>query len=160
MYNFIYSGFPIFDLKVILDIESIIGVEFLIKDTKLINSPDKSNCFVSEIVKQLDSYVKDGAFKFDLPLKLSGSEHQKKVYQQMLHIPAGQTLSYKDIAQNIASSPRAVGNSCGHNPIALFVPCHRVIAASGKLGGFMQSVAVANVSIKQWLLNHEGVTIR
>lgn len=160
MHDFIYSGFPTFDLKVILDIESIIGVEFLIKDTRLVNSPDKSNHFVAKIITQLDSYVKDGKFKFDLPLKLSGSEHQKKVYQQMLYIPAGQTLSYKDIAQNIASSPRAVGNSCGRNPIALLVPCHRVIAANGKLGGFMQSVTVGNVSIKQWLLNHEGVTIR
>jgi methylated-DNA-[protein]-cysteine S-methyltransferase len=83
-----------------------------------------------------------------------GTEFQNTVWQQLGHIPFGQTLSYGEIAAklNKPSASRAVGAANGRNPIPIVVPCHRVIGANGRLTGFAGGLAA-----KQWLLQHEGV---
>ena len=67
-----------------------------------------------------------------------GTEFQKKVWQEIVKIPAGEVLSYKQLAANIGkpNAARAVANACGANPFPVKVPCHRVVGSSGKLGGF------------------------
>ena len=110
--------------------------------------------FAQEIHQQLMAYFANPAFKFSLPLKPGGSAHQTKVWQALSNIPSGQTRYYSELAAQLQSSPRAVGGACGANPIALIVPCHRVLAKSG-LGGFMHQRSGQALDIKRWLLTHE-----
>lgn len=76
------------------------------------------------------------AGKSDVPLHLIGTPWQVRVWRTLLDIPAGRTVSYGALAKKLSSSPRAVGRAVGKNPVAWFVPCHRVIGAGGKLTGY------------------------
>ncbi len=105
---------------------------------------------------QIQAYLDDGQFVFDLPLALSGTRHRLEVWEAMQRIPAGSVRTYGELARELRSSPRAVGGACGANPIPLVVPCHRIVAASG-LGGFMGARDDGfELGIKRWLLRHEG----
>ncbi|HYC36762.1 MAG TPA: methylated-DNA--[protein]-cysteine S-methyltransferase [Usitatibacter sp.] len=107
---------------------------------------------------QIQAYLDNPRFEFDLPLKLAGTRHRLAVWEAMQRIPAGRVRTYGELAGELASSARAVGGACGANPIPLVVPCHRVIAAGGRIGGFMGARAEGfELSIKRWLLAHEGV---
>jgi len=106
---------------------------------------------------QIQSYLANPSFAFDLPLKLGGTHHQLAVWEAMQRIPAGKTRTYGELALELGSSARAVGGACGANPIPLVVPCHRVIAANRTLGGFMGAKEDGfELAIKRWLLEHEG----
>ena len=89
----------------------------------------------------------------ELPLNLGGTAFQLRVWEQLRLIPVGETRSYKNIAQELdcEGGERAVGGANGANPVALLVPCHRVIAHDGKLGGYGWGIAR-----KEWFLHHEG----
>jgi methylated-DNA-[protein]-cysteine S-methyltransferase len=104
---------------------------------------------------QLSAYLEHGDYQFDLPIRLTGSLHQLHVWEAMRRIPAGETRTYGDIATEIGSNARAVGSACGANPVPIVVPCHRIVAANG-LGGFMGGTGEKTLSIKRWLLQHEG----
>jgi methylated-DNA-[protein]-cysteine S-methyltransferase len=114
-----------------------------------------TSALAARVVRDLEAYLDDPRFRFDLPLQAEGTPFQQKVWRALRDIPSGETRSYKDIANVIHSAPRPVGNACGANPIALIVPCHRVIAADGSLGGFMNHVEGEAMDIKRWLLVHE-----
>ena len=106
---------------------------------------------------QIQSYLEDPNFVFDLPLKLGGTHHRLAVWEAMQRIEAGKTRTYGELAKEIGSSARAVGGACGANPIPLVVPCHRVIAAGRAIGGFMGERGEGfELGIKRWLLEHEG----
>ena len=106
---------------------------------------------------QLQAYLEDPGFEFDLPLQLGGSRHQLAVWEAMQRIPAGAVRTYGEVAAELRSSARAVGGACGANPIPVVVPCHRIVAAGGSLGGFMGSRSEGfELGIKRWLLGHEG----
>jgi methylated-DNA-[protein]-cysteine S-methyltransferase len=100
-------------------------------------------------LEQLQAYFRGELQSFDLPLKPAGTEFQKKVWQALAEIPYGTTVSYKTIAERIRSpkAVRAVGLANGRNPIAIILPCHRVIGADGKLTGY-----AGGLQRKQWLL--------
>ena len=102
---------------------------------------------------QLQEYFDGKRMSFDLPLAPEGSEFQKRVWAALCAIPPGETRSYADIARTIGSAPRAVGGANGANPIPLFIPCHRVIAADGSLGGYSGGDGPAT---KRYLLDHES----
>ena len=91
-----------------------------------------------EAEKQLSQYFKGERKKFDLPLLLEGTPFQIKIWQNLIKIPYGQTVSYAELAENAGSkkAARAAGNANNKNPILIAVPCHRVIGADGKLSGF------------------------
>ena len=91
-----------------------------------------------DAVDQLEAYFAGDRTDFDVELRLIGSEFQRRVWQALLTIPYGETRSYGEIAEQIgaAGSARAVGLANGHNPIAIIVPCHRVIGANGSLTGY------------------------
>ena len=115
------------------------------------------NQLAREVVKQCQAYFKNSDYLFDLPLKPQGTDHQNKVWNSVLDIPAGQTSTYGQVAKHIKSGARAVGTACGANPYPLVTPCHRVVSAQG-LGGFMKEDAPGFYrQIKIWLLKHEGV---
>lgn len=89
-----------------------------------------------EAKRQLDAYFDGDLTHFNLPLKPMGTSHQEKVWDAMQEIPYGQTRTYGDIAIEIGSAAQAVGSACGRNPIPILIPCHRIIARAGKLGGY------------------------
>lgn len=84
----------------------------------------------------LDVYFSGRAPDFTPPFKLDATEFRKSVWQILLKIPFGETKTYGDIAREIGSSARAVGNAVAHNPVSLIIPCHRVVGASGNLTGY------------------------
>ncbi len=91
---------------------------------------------LKEAGAQLGAYF-DGRLKqFDLPLAPHGTDFQRNVWRLMVDIPIGCSRTYGDLAQDLKSSARAVGGACGKNPIAIIIPCHRVLAASGRIGGY------------------------
>ena len=106
-----------------------------------------------EACDQLQKYFDGKRMSFDLPLAPKGSDFQKRVWAALCAIPPGETRSYADIARTIGSAPRAVGGANGANPIPLFIPCHRVIAADGSLGGYSGGDGTAT---KRYLLDHES----
>ena len=108
-----------------------------------------------EAVRQLRAWLADGRFEFALPLAPAGTPFQRRVWAGIAAIPAGQTRSYGELAATLGSGPRAVGNACGANPYPLVVPCHRVVAAGGGLGGFARQRGGFLLQVKSWLLQHE-----
>ena len=106
-----------------------------------------------EACDQLQDYFDGKRMSFNLPLAPEGSAFQKRVWAALCAIPPGETRSYADIARTIGSAPRAVGGANGANPIPLFIPCHRVIAADGSLGGYSGGDGPAT---KRYLLDHES----
>ncbi len=109
---------------------------------------------------QLQAYLDNPKRGFKLPLKPVGTPFQQRVWDAIAAIPRGETLTYGDIARELKSAPRAVGQACGRNPLPVVVPCHRVIAArgglNGGLGGFARSGGGYLLEAKRWLLAHEG----
>jgi methylated-DNA-[protein]-cysteine S-methyltransferase len=103
--------------------------------------------------EQLRAYFAGELRDFDVPLGLAGTAFQRRVWRALCDIPYGETLSYADLARRVGQpgAARAVGSANGANPVAIIVPCHRVIAADGTLGGYG-----GGLDRKQWLLRHEG----
>lgn len=104
---------------------------------------------------QIERYLDDPEFRFELPFEFNGSAFQRKVWRAIYAIPSGRTLTYLDIARKLATAPRPVGGACGANRIPIIIPCHRVVSARG-LGGFMHAKDGFPLDIKRWLLRHEG----
>lgn len=104
--------------------------------------------------KQLEEYLSRERTTFDLPLAPQGTDYQKLVWQKLQEIPFGETWSYLDLALAVGSEKhtRAVGLANGKNPIAIVIPCHRVIGSDGSLTGY-----AGGLDKKKWLLEHEGV---
>jgi methylated-DNA-[protein]-cysteine S-methyltransferase len=116
-----------------------------------------SSTLAREAVAQMDAYLADADFRFDLPLLFRGSDFQRRVWKVIAAIPRGETLTYGQVAKHIRSAPRAVGQACGANWFPLVVPCHRVLAASG-IGGFAHHDGDGfHLGVKRWLLQHERV---
>jgi methylated-DNA-[protein]-cysteine S-methyltransferase len=91
-----------------------------------------------EVRTQLDEYFAGSRTRFDVPMHLEGTDFQRKVWAQLCAIPYGETISYGELARRVGNpkASRAVGLANGRNPVAVIVPCHRVIAADGSLGGY------------------------
>lgn len=108
---------------------------------------------LDETEKQISEYLVGKRTEFDLPLDVQGTEFQKRVWLELSKIPYGKTFSYSDIAKKIKNDKavRAVGTANGRNPISLIVPCHRVIAADGTLGGY-----AGGIDVKEKLLRLES----
>lgn len=102
--------------------------------------------------RQLTEYFRGTRRIFRVPLHLSGTAFQKKVWRRLIKIPYGKTISYAGLARAIGhpKAYRAVANACGQNPLPILIPCHRVIASDGKLGGYS-----SGLKRKRWLLRHE-----
>lgn len=98
---------------------------------------------MNEAVKEITEYLDGKRMKFDLPLDFAGTDFQEKVWRELLRIPYGKTLSYKEVAAKLGTSAiRAVGTANGKNPLCIVVPCHRVIATGGGLGGYSGGLGI------------------
>lgn len=132
--------------------ETLTGLDFLPPDTRLRPSGAAG---VQRVAHELEAYYADPGHAWTLPLAPAGTPFRQRVWQVLLAIPAGHTRTYGDIARELGSSPRAVGQAVGDNPIPIVIPCHRVLAAQG-LGGFMHGTDGFPMTVKKWLLHHEG----
>ena len=146
---------PIGRIALTIEDDALTQLRFLggpMQDANVFIAPPEKG-LMGEVLKQLKAYFAGKLRDFDLPLAPQGTPFQKKVWKQLEKIPYGVTKSYLDIARSIGkpSGPRAVGMANGRNPIAIIVPCHRVIGSSGKLFGFG-----GGLPTKKWLLLREN----
>jgi methylated-DNA-[protein]-cysteine S-methyltransferase len=110
----------------------------------------------TKAVREIERYLDDPAFRFTVPLQPGGTAFQRRVWDAITQIPLAESRTYGEVARALHSAPRAVGQACGANRIALLIPCHRVVASGGSLGGFMNKDRGDALVIKRWLLAHEG----
>lgn len=136
--------------------DALSGLDFLPPDTAL--RPNGSAA-VRLVAHELDAYYADPAHAWKLTLSPAGTPFRLRVWQALMTVPSGHTKTYGEIAAEIDSSPRAVGQAVGDNPIPIVIPCHRILAAHG-LGGFMHGTETFPLEVKRWLLRHEGIEIR
>lgn len=109
-----------------------------------------------EAKRQLNLYFDGELQKFDLKLRPYGSEFKKQVWRAMLRIPYGSTDTYGKIAAELDATARSVGGACGANPIPIIIPCHRILAANGGMGGYSGE---GGVETKVFLLRLEGALL-
>ena len=116
-----------------------------------------ANPLLAESSRQLLAYLDGTLHHFDLPLSIQGTPFQLQVWQQLRGIPYGQTRTYGELAAEVGGrhKARAVGGAAHTNPLAIIIPCHRLIGAGGNLTGFG-----GGLTMKQALLELEGCTIR
>ncbi len=117
----------------------------------------RENPSLKEALSQIDEYFRGRRKDFSLELRLQGTEFQRKVWRELLRIPYGRTASYAEIAAAVGSprAARAVGQANHRNPIAILVPCHRIIGRGGGLTGYG-----GGLWRKRWLLAHEKKVFR
>lgn len=139
-------------LGIVADGAGLAAIDFLPPGTPPLPPQDP---MAARVCTQIEAYLRDPAFVFDLPLKPGGTPFRNRVWQALRQIPAGRTRSYGELAAALHSAPRAVGQACGANPIPIVIPCHRVVAKDGSLGGFMGATGGDPLAIKRWLLDHE-----
>ncbi|MBX3388576.1 MAG: methylated-DNA--[protein]-cysteine S-methyltransferase [Phycisphaeraceae bacterium] len=110
------------------------------------------SALLEQVEHELHEYFQGRRREFGVSLELEGTEFQKRVWDELLKIPYAETISYAELAKRVGSANgfRAVGAANGANPIAIIVPCHRVINADGQLGGYG-----GDLWRKRWLLEHE-----
>lgn len=149
---------PVGILQVIAVGERLSRVEVLPVTSLTSQSEDSGQYLAQTIVEAFNRYFQDPAYRFEFELDLQGTDFQKRVWQALVEIPAGEVRTYGELARQLNSSPRAVGNACRANPVAIIVPCHRVVSQSG-MGGYAGKTEGQQLAIKTWLLSHEGAEI-
>ena len=117
---------------------------------------DNGSSLLAEAARQLDAYFAGELRDFDLPLRPSGSDFERRVWAAMQDIPFSETRTYGDLAAATKSAARAVGGACGKNPIPIVIPCHRVLG-KGWMGGYSGQ---GGLKTKQALLELEGALTR
>jgi methylated-DNA-[protein]-cysteine S-methyltransferase len=142
---------PLGPLTLLADKDELIGVH--LPDQEHPDAPRRDSPVLLRAAAQLAEYFAGTRRTFDLSLAPRGTAFQRRVWDALLAIPYGTTRSYGDIARAIGrpAASRAVGTANARNPLAIVVPCHRVIGANGALTGFAWGLAA-----KRWLLDHEA----
>lgn len=146
---------PVGQLELLCENGKLIAVRTAKTDCTMIYDADDP--VLDETQRQLEAYFAGKRREFDLPLQMDGSAFDRAVWQQLLAIPFGETRTYGEIAAEIGKpkASRAVGGACSRNPLLIVVPCHRVVAGSGRLTGF-----AAGLEMKRSLLALEGWRIQ
>jgi methylated-DNA-[protein]-cysteine S-methyltransferase len=144
-----YYSSPVGELLIESEDEKIITLGFL-KDSK---QEEIRTLIIDQCIAELEEYFSQSRKFFSFEMNLMGTEFQVKVWNELLNIPFGKTISYEELAIRVGNikSIRAVGLANGQNPIAIVVPCHRVIGKGGDLVGYG-----GGLDKKIWLLQHEG----
>jgi methylated-DNA-[protein]-cysteine S-methyltransferase len=132
---------------------AVTGIDYLRRDER---AQAPVNQLAARACRQLERYFANPEFRFTLPLAPAGTTFRRRVWDALATIPVGQSRTYGELARALHTAPRAVGGACGANPIALIIPCHRVVGSQGSLGGFMGTTDGDPIAIKRWLLTHEG----
>jgi methylated-DNA-[protein]-cysteine S-methyltransferase len=157
MNSYTYVDSPIGPLLIGTDGEALIRIDMEVPDRAPRDlqgwTHDASAGPLPDVARQLGEYFEGHRHSFDLPIRLLGTEFQRRAWTNLMEIPYGETRSYGEQARRIGnpSASRAVGLANGRNPIPIVVPCHRVIGADGSLTGFG-----GGIERKRWLLAHEA----
>ena len=133
----------------------LVDQDFTFIAQKSLSKSEPAEVLLIEALEQLTAYFKGERQAFDLPLDISlGTNFQQRVWQELQKIPHGETISYATLAQRVGNPKgyRAVANANGRNPFSIIIPCHRVIASDGKLGGY-----TGGLDKKTYLLALEGI---
>ncbi|QQQ86909.1 methylated-DNA--[protein]-cysteine S-methyltransferase [Peptacetobacter hiranonis] len=154
MINYFCYDTEIGRIKISEKDEKIIGLVF--SDYKKEDEIEKETDAIRKTYLQLKEYLSGKRKNFDIEIEMIGTEFQKKVWKELLNIPYGETRSYKDIAIAIGNEKacRAVGNANNKNPIAIIVPCHRVVGSNGSMTGY-----AGGLDIKEKLLKIEKCSV-
>jgi|SRR5579859_2156210 len=139
---------PVGMLTVIEDAGVIVGLRWRGKSATAAPTP-----LLAEVARQLAAYFDKRLQDFDLPVRPAGSLFQQAVWLAMCRIPAGATRTYGSVAAELGAQPQAVGGACGTNPIPVIIPCHRILASGGLIGGYSGH---GGIKTKQFLLAHES----
>jgi methylated-DNA-[protein]-cysteine S-methyltransferase len=154
-----HASSPLGDLLLTSDGERLTGLYFPCHQDRHAPGPDWRHDAgrFADVRQQLDAYFAGESAQFDVPLAMTGTPFERRVWSALRRVAYGTTVSYRDIAQRIgqATACRAVGMANGRNPIPIIVPCHRVIGADGSLTGYG-----GGLETKRWLLELEGVELR
>lgn len=144
-----YHSSPVGILLIESDGDNITAVRF----TNEKEQAEAMTAAIEKCITELDEYFYKGRKFFTVPLEPEGTDFQKRVWNELLSIPHGRTISYEALAIKLGNikSIRAVGLANGQNPISIIIPCHRVIGKSGELVGYG-----GGLDNKEWLLQHEG----
>lgn len=157
---------PFAVLGIVTDGKAVTSVRYLPPRTSQSEPQDR---VAERTCREVERYLADPEYLFTVPYRLDGTPFQCRVWNEIEKLreklnekPHGKnclikTMTYGVMAQRLHSGPRAVGGACGANPIPLIVPCHRVLATGGGLGGFMGGKDPFPLSVKRWLLRHEGI---
>jgi len=152
----IYTGYgrsPIGIIEIKATDNVLVSVKILNEGIIDNSTTTEASVVIKKTIAQLKKYFEGRLKQFDLPLAFIGTEFQQKVWQELLKIPFGQTITYGQLALRLGSKDlsRAVGNANGKNPLWIIIPCHRVIGCKGELVGY-----AGGLWRKKWLLEHEG----
>jgi methylated-DNA-[protein]-cysteine S-methyltransferase len=162
--NSVICHTPLIDLKISQQDNRLCAIDFIHaaatdqRQNPLSEPQNIEDPLLLQALRQIQAYFKTPQFLFDLPLNPHGTGFQQSVWRYLRSIPAGEVRTYGEVAADLESSPRAVGNACRRNPLPLIIPCHRVVSAAG-IGGFAGHTAGTQIDIKRQLLAHEGVEI-
>lgn len=158
-YSFFRYPSPLGILNIKFTNRGVFGISFM-ENVQDINNCNKVQVHDSDLLiykylfKELNNYFLGRLRKFEVPIIIQGTEFQKKVWQEMMKIPYGESKTYGEIARAIGTpnSARAVGHASHLNRLPIIIPCHRVIGVNGRLVGYTSSL-----DKKKWLLNHEKI---
>jgi methylated-DNA-[protein]-cysteine S-methyltransferase len=144
-----YYKSPIGNIEIGAVDDKIVSIYFVDVDGKEQNPLTETEKIC---ISELDDYFKGKIRQFSFPIGLTGTDFQRKVWNELLNIPYGETISYGELSKRIQNpaAVRAVGSANGSNPLSIVVPCHRVIGSNGKLVGYG-----GGLWRKKWLLDHE-----
>ena len=148
---------PVGNLLLEADAGGLRAIRFMVGTNPRVGALARSGArnVLAEAAHQIEEYFQGSRTRFDLPLAPQGTDFQKAVWEQLLSIPYGNTISYGQLAWRLGRSgaARAIGNACKRNPLPIVIPCHRVIGKDGRLVGY-----AGGREIKQQLLIHERET--
>ena len=131
--------------------KEIVSIQFTTKKVKQCNL-----ALLNKTKKQIEEYIVGQRKLFDIKINPEGTKFQKTVWKKLYTIPYGKTISYLKLANILNTSPRAIGNACGKNPLLIVIPCHRVLSIKKELTGFS---ALGGIITKKKLLKIENIKI-
>lgn len=144
---------PLGRLGIVLQNERVARVAYVVQARRT-RSP--VSAFARRVSEEFAAYFKDGGFRFTVPVATGGTPFQQRVWHALADIPPGTVCTYGELARSLGSGARAVGNACRRNPLAVIIPCHRVVGATG-LVGYAGHTRGAGLARKRWLLAHEAL---
>ena len=153
MYNYDEITFKtsIGNIQLVAKNKEIVSIQFTTKKVK-----QSDLALLNKAKKQIEEYILGQRKLFDIKIKPEGTKFQKTVWKELYTIPYGKTISYLKLANSLNTSPRAVGNACGKNPLLIVIPCHRVLSIKKELTGFS---ALGGIVTKKKLLQIENIKV-
>ena len=148
---------PFAHLGFSLEQDRLVAIDFIDAEDEIKAASECARAICDQVRRYIDNPKQ--AYRFTIPCMIEGTSFQKKVWNELVKIPAGKVVSYGALAKKLGTSARAVGNACRKNPVPVVIPCHRVVSATG-IGGYSGDTGGALLAIKRWLLEHEGALPR